>query len=147
MFKENIIKERLQESEWVVQLVTLSHPQSTEEFHIPNSWACPCRLRVWLTPTTTTNRKSDSFKCQTMSGECEYQLTYKWFRCQANLFYLWIGCDLTENFDKFLAHLPLLKNLKVLKFEELWGFNDDHFYELMSSMSSLEVSWCLILWT
>ena len=72
-------------------------------------------------------------------GECEYQLTYKWFRCQPNLSYLWIGCDLTENFDKFLAHLPLLENLKVLKFEELWGFNDGHFYELMSSMSSLEV--------
>ena len=72
-------------------------------------------------------------------GECEYQLTYKWFRCQPKLSYLWIGCDLTENFDKFLAHLPLLDNLKVLKFEEIWGFNDGHFYELMSSMSSLEV--------
>ena len=95
---------------------------------------------------TPTYNWINSLKCQTTSGECEYQLTYKWFRCQPNLFYLWIGCDLTENFDKFLAHLPLLENLKVLKFEELWGFNDDHFYELMSSMSSLEVSWCLNLW-
>ena len=78
-------------------------------------------------------------KFMSIVGECQYQLTYKWFGCQPNLFYLWIQCDLTENFDKFLAHLPLLENLKVLKFEEMWGFNDQHFYELMSSMSSLEV--------
>ena len=42
----------------MVKLVTLSHPQSIEEVQspktkaqIPYSWACPCRMQVWLSPS------------------------------------------------------------------------------------------------
>ena len=66
-------------------------------------------------------------------------MTYEWFHSQTNLQYLCIECDIFESIDQFLSHLPLLKNLKVLSLAVVHDFNEQHFYEIISSLPSLEV--------
>lgn len=66
-------------------------------------------------------------------------MTFKWIHCQPQLSYLSIQCDISNNIDSFICHLPLLSSLKILRLEHITGFNEEDFFEIISSLPSLEV--------
>ena len=74
------------------------------------------------------------------SGPCKRLLNYKWFQIQEGLLYLWIQCDLTKTAEEFLNTLWRLKSLQVLRLDELRGFTEGFFFQIIAVFPALEVN-------
>ena len=74
------------------------------------------------------------------SGPCKRMLNYKWFHIKEGLLYLWIQCDLTKTAEEFLNTLWHLRSLQVLRLDELRGFTEGFFFQILAVLPALEVN-------
>ena len=77
--------------------------------------------------------------CFLFAGSCKKLMSYNWFHVQEHLRYLWIQCDLTNTAEKFLEKLYLLKSLRVLRLDEMKGFTEGFFFQILAVLPALEV--------
>ena len=75
-----------------------------------------------------------------LPGSCKKLMSYNWFHVQEHLRYLWIQCDLTNTAEKFLEKLYLLKSLRVLRLDEMKGFTEGVFFQILAVLPALEVN-------
>ena len=73
------------------------------------------------------------------SSDCSDSMSYHWFASQPRLEYLKIHCDISTSIERFLTELQLLKSLRVLIFEKIEEFREEHFLSILASLESLEV--------